>query len=371
MPVRSRPVAVLDLVALSRGLLGERTPRLAAFAARHGAIREIVPPLPAVTCTVQSSMLTGSRPDRHGAVGNGWFDRELGEVLLWRQSNRLVHGEKVWETARRLDPSATCANLCFWYAMAGTHDVSLTPRPVYAADGRKLPDCWTRPADLRDRLQGRLGRFPLFDFWGPRAGIASSRWIAEAAKEVWLSHRPTLSLVYLPHLDYDLQRYGPDDPRVDRTLAEIDEVAGDLIDYFEGQGVRVLVLSEYGIVPVEAPIAINRALRRGGWLEVRREEGGREMLDVAASAAFAVVDHQVAHVYLSESGRAERDRVAGELRSLDGVDQVLEGAALEAVGLDHSRSGDLVAVARPDRWFEWGHWLEESKAPELTPDEEL
>lgn len=365
MPATPQPVALVDLVGLSRGLMGPRTPRLAAFAARHGSTRELVPPLPAVTCAVQSSMLTGRAPRDHGAVANGWFDRDLGEIHMWRQSNRLVGGEKVWETARRVDPSVSCANVCFWYAMGGTHDVSLTPRPIYAADGRKIPDCWTRPADLRDRLQGSLGRFPLFDFWGPRAGIASSRWIAEAAKTIWRAHRPTISLVYLPHLDYDLQRFGPDDPRIDRALAEIDEVAGDLVEFYEREGVRPIVASEYGIVPVSGPVAINRELRRAGWLRVREEER-REVLDVFASDAFALVDHQIAHVYLGPASEVAREEVAARLEALDGVDRVLVGDSLRNAGLDHPRSGDLVAIAAADRWFEWGHWLDEERAPDFA-----
>ncbi len=365
MPATPQPVALLDLVGLVRGLLGERTPRLAAFAARHGGPCEIRPPLPAVTCSVQSSMVTGLDPGAHGAVANGWFDRTLGEIHMWRQSNRLVAGEKVWETARRIDPSVTCANICFWYAMGGTQDVSLTPRPIYAADGRKIPDCWTKPADLRDRLQKSLGRFPLFDFWGPRAGIASTRWIAEATKTIWREHRPTISLVYLPHLDYDLQRFGPDDPRIDRALAEIDEVAGDLIDFLEREGVRPIVVSEYGIVPVSGPVAINRELRRAGWLRVR-EEQGREVLDPFASEAFAVVDHQVAHVYIDPNAQVAADEVAMRLQGLDGVEQVLAGESLRESGLAHARSGDLVAIAESDRWFEWGHWLDDARAPDYA-----
>ena len=365
-PASIQPVALIDLVGLSRGLLGDRTPRLAAFAKRHGSPRSLVPPLPAVTCTVQSSMLTGLDPAGHGAVANGWFDRSLGEVLLWRQSNRLVDGEKLWESAKRIDASITCANLCWWYAMGGTHDVSLTPRPIYAADGRKIPDCWTHPSDLRDHLQVKLGRFPLFDFWGPRAGIASSRWIAEASKEVWRIHHPTISLVYLPHLDYDLQRLGPDDPRIEKSLREIDEVAGDLLEFYEGEGVAPIVVSEYGIVPVRGPVAINRELRRGGWLRVRAEEHGREALDHFASDALAVVDHQIAHVYLSPRGLDAKREIAASLRALDGVESVLEGEPLASAGLAHARTGDLVAIAEADRWFEWGHWLDPAMAPDFA-----
>ena len=97
--------------------------------------------------------------------------------------------------------------------MYSSADVSVTPRPMYPADGRKLPDVYSMPAALRDELQARLGTFPLFDFWGPRASIASTRWIAEASKIVEEKFNPTLTLIYLPHLDYNLQRLGPGDPR--------------------------------------------------------------------------------------------------------------------------------------------------------------
>ena len=158
-------------------------------------------------------------PRDHGIVANGWLFRDLMEVWLWRQSNRLVAGEKIWEAGKRRDPSFTTANLFWWYNMAATHDIGVTPRPIYKADGRKLPDCYTQPLELRDELTGALGPFPLFQFWGPATSIAASRWIADAALHVRRTRSPTLTLVYLPHLDYDLQRFGPDDPRIARSLA--------------------------------------------------------------------------------------------------------------------------------------------------------
>ena len=159
--------------------------------------------------------MTGALPRDHGIVANGWLFRDLMEVWLWRQSNRLVAGEKIWEAGKRRDPSFTTANLFWWYNMAATHDIGVTPRPIYKADGRKLPDCYTQPLELRDELTRELGPFPLFQFWGPATSIAASQWIADAALHVRRTRSPTLTLVYLPHLDYDLQRFGPDDPRID------------------------------------------------------------------------------------------------------------------------------------------------------------
>jgi predicted AlkP superfamily pyrophosphatase or phosphodiesterase len=358
----AHPTAVLLIVGLTQELLGNSAPRLRSFAAR-GGLRRLRPVLPAVTCSVQSSILTGLTPREHGIVGNGWYNRELAEVQFWKQSNLLVRGEKVWEAARRRDPSVTTANLFWWFNMYSSVEYSVTPRPMYKADGRKLPDCYTAPAELRDQLQDRLGVFPLFHFWGPASSIASSRWIADAAKFVFQKHRPTLNLVYLPHLDYSLQKLGPGHPEISKALAEIDTVAGDLIDFFESEGVRVIVLSEYGIEPVSDAIAVNRALRREGALRVR-EEQGLEILDAGASEAFAAADHQIAHVYVGSVDQITRYKEF--CRGIHGVEQVLDRSAQASLGIDHERSGDLVLVAAEGRWFCYNYWLDESRAPDFA-----
>ena len=215
-----RTVALL-VVGLSGDLLGDATPNLLGLA-REGCARPLEPVLPAVTCPVQSTFTTGLTPRDHGAVANGWYFRDQGEVWLWRQSNRLVAGEKIWEAAARRDPAFTCANLFWWYNMYSTATYAVTPRPMYPADGRKLPDIYTEPPELRAELQGRLGTFPLFNFWGPTADITSSRWIADCARHVYDTRRPTLTLVYLPHLDYNLQRLGPRHPDLRKDLIAID-----------------------------------------------------------------------------------------------------------------------------------------------------
>ena len=250
-------------------------------------------------------MLTGLAPTAHGIVGNGWHDRALGEVHFWKQSNRLVSGEKVWETARRIDPSFTCANACWWYAMHASTDVMITPRPIYKADGRKLPDCLTTPASLRDELQAEHGQFPLFKFWGPMAGIESSDWIALATQRLLERTPSTLTLSYLPHLDYALQKFGPGHTSIRNELREIDRIAGAMIDLCDQLGVQPVIVSEYGIVPVRDAVWLNRVLRDAGFLAVRLEDG-REILDLEHSRAFAVADHQVAHVSVRDAGGSVR-----------------------------------------------------------------
>jgi predicted AlkP superfamily pyrophosphatase or phosphodiesterase len=330
-------------------------------------VRPVVTVTPAVTCSVQSTFLTGALPREHGIVANGWFFRDLSEIWFWRQSNRLVAGEKVWEAARRRDPAFTCANLFWWYNMYST-EIAVTPRPIYLADGRKIPDCYAAPAVLRDELTQLLGPFPLFRFWGPATDISSSQWIMRSALHVRKTRKPTLTLVYLPHLDYNLQRLGPEHPAIAQDLAAIDSVCGELIEACSRDGARVVVLSEYGITPVANTIHVNRALRRAGLLVVR-DERERELLDAGASAAFAVADHQIAHIYL-----ARRDlipEVKALLETLPGIERVLDEEGKRAFGLDHPRSGELVALADARSWFTYYYWLDDVRAPDFARTVEI
>jgi predicted AlkP superfamily pyrophosphatase or phosphodiesterase len=353
---------VLDVVGLTGELLGPSTPHLNALAQAGGA-RPLRTITPAVTCSVQSTFTTGLPPSGHGCVANGWYFRDLSEIWFWRQSNRLMSGEKIWEAAARRDPSFTCANLFWWYNMVSTASFTVTPRPMYPADGRKLPDIYTQPAALREELTGKLGTFPLFHFWGPTADIVSSRWIADAALHVLATRRPTLTLLYLPHLDYNLQRLGPNHPDITHDLSRVDAVCGEIIDSARRDGARVVVLSEYGITEVSGAVHVNRALREAGLVEVRAELG-RELLDPGASEAFAVADHQVAHIYVRRPERVAE--VKKLLEQTDGVERVLDEAGKREVGIDHARSGELVAISRADRWFSYYYWLDDDKAPDFA-----
>ena len=356
------PTAVINVVGLTSALLGPDTPHLNALrvGGAAGPIRAIVP---ALTCPAQATYLTGTLPREHGIVGNGWYFRDLAQVLFWRQANQLVLGEKVWDTARRRDATFTCAQMFWWYNMYSSVDWSVTPRPIYPADGRKIPEIYSSPANLCDRLQAELGPFPFFDFWGPKAGLASSTWIARASEAVdrWFS--PTLLLVYLPHLDYDLQRYGVSDQRTRVNVRAVDAVCGSLIAYLQERGRRVIVLSEYGLTDVSRPVHINRALREAGLLAVR-DELGLDAFDPGASAAFAVADHQIAHVYVRDA--AQIAPVKRLVQDISGVEQVLDRHEQAAIGLNHERAGELVAVSAADAWFTYYYWTDDRRAPDYA-----
>jgi predicted AlkP superfamily pyrophosphatase or phosphodiesterase len=193
--------------------------------------------------------------------------------------------------------------------MYSTADYSITPRPMYPADGRKVFDIYTHPFSIRTEIKNELGEFPFPAFWGPAAGTSGkfqpdqvSRWIADSAKWIENKYQPTLSLIYLPHLDYNLQRVGPSDAAAAVDVQQVDELCGDLIAFYEARGVQVVILSEYGLCDVTTPVHINRVLREHRLIAVR-EERGLEVLDPGASAAFAVADHQVAHIYVNDPSR--------------------------------------------------------------------
>ena len=357
---------VILAVGLSPALVGDHTPNIKRLVAR-GGLRPLKTVTPAVTCTAQSTLVTGLLPSGHGAVANGWYFRDLSEVWFWRQSNHLIAGEKIWEAGRRRDAGFTTAKMFWWYNMYSSAEWSATPRPMYPADGRKIPDHYAFPSELHDELDQRLGQFPLFKFWGPATDISSSEWIARATQHVIDTRNPTLALTYLPHLDYNLQRLGPDlaHPRIIKDLEEIDAVCGELIDAADREGRHVIIVSEYGITPVSDAIHINRALRRAGLVSVRVEEHGREQLDAGASHAFAVADHQIAHVYV-RPGTVPVAEVKALLEGLDGVETVLDDTTKPAWGLDHPRSGELVAISRADRWFSYYYWLDDEKAPDYA-----
>lgn len=362
-----RPVVVLNVVGLAPRFIGEATPNLKRLADR-GAMRPLGTVTPAVTCSAQTTFLTGLMPRDHGIVANGWYFRDLAEIWFWRQSNHLVSGEYVWDAARKRDPGFTAANMFWWYNMYSSADIGVTPRPLYLADGRKIPDCYAAPSDLRDELTGKFGSFPLFTFWGPATDTSSSQWIADATRHVRATRKPTLTLCYLPHLDYNLQRLGPNDPAIATDLREVDAICGELIEDAERSGARILVLSEYGITPVSRPVHINRALREAGLIQVR-EELGRELLDPGASAAFAVADHQLAHIYLGDAGRL--GEVKALVEALPGVERVLDEDGKRAFGLDHPRSGELVALSDADAWFTYYYWLDDDRAPDFARTVEI
>lgn len=362
-----QPLVLLDTVALTSRHL-RLAPRLHALA-QAGWQRPLGEVVPAVTCTAQASLLTGKLPQEHGIVGNGWYWRETGEVRFWLQANALLQAEPLYQTLRRLptltSPGVPCrvAKLFWWFNQGAAVDISVTPKPHYGADGNKIFDIASTPAHLGVELQKKFGPFPFPTFWGPLAGLPCSEWIGCCAADVLVNQRPDLTLVYLPHLDYDTQRYGPQGCDWPRLLRELDQACAPILDAAKAIGAPVWVVNEYTHLPVRRVVEPNRLLRRAGLLEVRRGPFG-ETLDTFASRAVAVCDHQIAHVYVRFPEDVERVREL--LAQQPGVGRVLAGPERAEVALDHPRAGNLVAFSTPDAWFAYPFWLDDRHAPDYA-----
>jgi predicted AlkP superfamily pyrophosphatase or phosphodiesterase len=359
------PLLLLNAVGLTPRLL-PMAPRLQALA-DAGWMRTLHEVIPAVTCTAQATLLTGQTPQQHGIVANGWFWRDSGEVRFWQQSNRLIQATPLYVTARRRAAQAgrafRCAKLFWWFNRGAAVEISVTPKPYYGADGNKVFAITGTPAGLTDELERKLGPFPFPSFWGPTAGLPCTQWIARCAAEVLRRERPDLTLVYLPHLDYDPQRFGPKGCDMPRLVGELNAACAPLLDAAGAVGARVWVVSEYGHVQVSRAVLPNRALREAGLLTVRPGPFGED-LDTFTSRAFAVCDHQIAHVYVADT--ADRPRVRDLLLGLKGVARVLDGQERSAIHLDHERAGELIALADADAWFAYPFWLEDRRAPDYA-----
>ncbi len=358
-------VVLINAVGLTPRLL-PLAPRLQALAQSgwHVPLQDV---LPAVTCTAQAAMLTGQLADKHGIVGNGWLFRDTGEVRFWQQSNRLIQAEPLYATAKRQAAERgrpfKCAKLFWWFNQGAAVDISVTPKPHYGLDGNKVFGITGTPEGLPERLERELGPFPFFTFWGPRAGLPCTQWIARCAASILRSERPDLTLVYLPHLDYDPQRFGPRGADMPRLVKELDDACAPLLEAATSTGTRVAVVSEYGHCQVDQAVYPNRLLREKGLLKVRLGPFG-EQLDTFASRAFAVCDHQLAHVYVADP--ADQPLVRDLLAGLPGVGRVLAGEERAAIGLHHPRSGELVLFASPNAWFAYPFWKDDRLAPDYA-----
>lgn len=359
------PLIIINAVGMTSRLL-PHAPRLQALAGK-GWLRPLRETIPAVTCTAQASLLTGQAPGSHGIVANGWLFRNTMEVRFWQQSNHLIQAEPFYVTARqealKEGRRFRAAKLFWWYNQGADVDFSVTPKPHYGADGNKAFGVTGNPEGLCDKIEKAIGTFPFPSFWGPNSGIKSTAWIAQCAAQVVRDHQPELTLVYLPHLDYEPQRHGPSGCNMAQEVKQLDDSIAPLLDAAASQGARVWIVSEYGHCDVTQPVYLNRELRQAGWLQVRHGPFG-EQLETFASEAFAVCDHQVAHVYVRNPDLIQtvRDR----LSSLNGVAQCYIGEERSQIGLEHPRSGEIVVLSQPNAWFAYPFWLDDRLAPDYA-----
>lgn len=366
-------VCVIDMPGLSHERLSAipATSSLGKWLGRQPVAR-LTPSWPAVTCSVQATLTTGVPPVRHGIVANGIAtyrspdDQKLidasnfadyrRDVSFWEQSNQFLQAPRFWQGKFKT------ALLFFQHSMPGfapplkpAADIVITPKPEHGPDGKITSLLWTEPRDLVPQLFQQIGPFPLMKYWGPLAGIESSHWIAKAAAIVWQQHAPQLQLTYIPHLDYDLQRFGPNSEQATKAVQDVAAAVEPLVDAVLESGGEIVLLSEYSMKPVARFSQPNRQLAEAGLLDTREAPDGK-LVDYRRSRAFAMADHQIAHVYVAD--HADLPRVHEVLAA----DRTIRIRPCDA-SLDHGRSGELILEAPSDGWFDYRWWRTPSDAP--------
>ena len=369
-PTAAGRVIVLDVVGLQREHLGSgHAPNLTELLGKSSTA-DLRPPFPAVTVPVQTTLATGQSPATHGDVANGEYDRKADEVAFWERDR----GDRVrlWEAASD-EAGLTAGALFFQHLIGTTADVAVTPSPVEDENNNMIEmNCWTNPDRFYEDLREEYGHFPLHNYWGPLADEKSSEWILAAARESIERFDPDLLWVYVPHLDYAAQRHGPDAAETLESVEVVDDLLGEFLNWLRGDDrwdeTVVNVVSEYGFHSVDVPIFPNRALRQADLLAVEDDGEGGEEVDLAASDAFAMVDHQVAHVY-ADAGTIEGAKEA--FAALDGVATVLDGETKADYEIDSPNAGELVLIAEPDAWFQYYWWFERDAAPYYATDMDI
>ncbi|MGC8625380.1 MAG: alkaline phosphatase family protein, partial [Phycisphaerae bacterium] len=337
------------------------------------AQRAVISPItPAVTCSMQATLTTGATPAQHGIVCNGLytynnpalqqfldadsFSEFRRQISFWEQSNRLLQTPRFWA-----GKSLRTAMLFWQQSMPDAADIVLTPKPEHTPDGKTVASCFSRPHDLYRRLTAKLGAFPLHQYWGPMASLPSSQWIINAAMEIWRNDPVDLQMVYVPHLDYNLQRLGPDHPTVAKDAAAVAALVEPLVEMVRASGGVPIIAGDYSMHAVSKATFPNRALRDAGLLRTRPDAEGKLLIDFTASRAVAMVDHQIAYVYCAADAVAPAQNV---LQALDGIGPLAVTAEEKAcLGLDTRRAGQIIAMARQNVWFAHDWWHNDSEKP--------
>lgn len=316
---------------------------------------------PAVTCTAQASFRTAATARQHGMTSNGTFSRSFRKATFWEQAASLVEGPRIWDDARR---DGRTVGLFFWQQSLGECvDSIISPAPIHKHGGGMIMENYTRPAELGNRLKAAYRSFPLNRYWGPLASPKVGHAIVQSV-EIALDTpaTPDIAFVYLPTLDYDLQRHGPSDPRCTRSFTLLASQLTRLSALAERQGRQMLIFGDYAISPVTSlPAFPNATLRKAGFFNVRHVRG-MAYPDIYSSLAFALVDHEIAHVYIQNSADLGRVRACLEATN--------EYESVEVKTTDcewgHASAGELLLTAKAGSWCAYPWWTNKREAPDYA-----
>lgn len=359
-------VIVIDIVGLEEKHLNSRLLPTISALAEKGESSKMKPVFPAVTSTVQTSFLSGEYPNRHGIISNGFMDRETYNVSFWEQYNSLVKVPRIWDIIKNKNVDFKTAVLFWQNTLYSNSDIIITPKPIHLENEMKMW-CYSKPVGYYEKIVEQIGEFDLSSYWGPLASTLSSEWITKAAQYTIEKNKPNFMFTYIPHIDYSAQRFGKESNQVSDDLVLADSIVEKIIDTTKKskiyENTQFIIFSEYSFNDVNGAIPINIILRNNGLLNVRKI-GEKEYVDFEFSKAFAVVDHQIANIYLKSP--QDKERIVNILKNISDIDIIITEVEKKSFNIDHERAGDIIVVANRDKWFSYYWWYEPLKAPSFA-----
>ena len=319
---------------------------------------------PAVTCTAQATFRTATKPANHGMIANGLYFKPLSKIMFWEQSSNLIAGARIWDNFKK--QGGKVGLICWQQSMGENADLILTPAPIHKHHGGMIMDCYCKPANLYRDLVSKLGKFKLHQYWGPLASAKVGRWIANATAEILNSQEfcPDLLLTYLPSLDYDLQRYGPDSKQAKNALSETLSQLETILQAAKKQNFEVLILGDYAIGNCSGKAIEPNSILKDAGLFATRKINKMIYPDFYQSQAFAMVDHEIAWIYTRDETATMQAKNA--LVRNPEIEKVYTKKELAEIGLDSQNAGDLLAVAQDGKWFTYRWWSDDQCAPDYV-----
>ena len=364
---KSKYYIVLDIVGLDVSHLSSGLIPTISNIANNGEYGYLKPVFPSVTSTVQASVLSGEYPSKHGIISNGMYDRENRQVLFWEQSAKLVQTERIWDVLKKKNNDIKTAVLFWQNTMFANSDYVITPRPIHLENGSMDMWCYSRPPNYYEEVAQNIGEFDLYSYWGPFSSFKSTEWISKSVEYTLEKITPNVLFAYLPQLDYTCQKYGPNSSQASEDLKKIDEIVNSILKRIEKLGLidetEFMLFSEYAFNDVSGGIPVNRILRESGLLATRTIKD-KEYIDFEYSKAFAVVDHQVAHIFVNKP--EDKINVKEILKEVQGIERICDDKEKQYLKIDNSRSGDLIVISTRDKWFSYYWWKDDDKAPSFT-----
>jgi predicted AlkP superfamily pyrophosphatase or phosphodiesterase len=358
-----KKLIIFDIVGLSKKQYDQIKPQNISKILENGSISSFNPSFPAVTCSVQASIFSGTYPSEHGIISNGYYDEILKNISFWEQSSNLVNSPRIWDILKNNIVNFKSGLLFLQNSLYSNSDVIITPKPIHL-DDKMIMWCYSKPVNFYEKISESLGNFDLKSYWGPFSSIKSSTWIINSAKKTIETHKPDLLIVYLPHLDYTSQKFGPDSDEFKESVIELDNLLGDfslfLDEEFKNE-YEIMILSEYTFNSVNRSISPNLILRQHGLLSTRRIEG-KDYIDYELSKAFAMVDHQIAHIFINPGYEDE----VYQILKTENLGTILDSELQKKLKINHNKSGNLILCADTNSWFNYYWWDDIKYAPDFT-----